>query len=89
MGTQLTNKQYSALQYGLKYGIATHPKDCDLIASAESIWEQVNSRGWLKDGFNTAERAKNNVFNVHDFDNQRIRADSKKIQSIKDLLLGP
>ena len=88
--TQLTNEQYSALQYGLKYCIATQPKDSDLIASAESIWEQINSHGWLKDGFNTAERAKNSlrafVFNVLDLDNRRIRADSKKIQAIKDLL---
>jgi hypothetical protein len=39
--TQLTNDQYSALQYGLKYGIASQPKDSDLIASAESIWEKL------------------------------------------------
>ena len=56
--TQLTNDQYSALQYGLKYGIASQPKDSDLIASAESIWEQINKNGWLKNGFTTVERAK-------------------------------
>ena len=59
--TQLINEQHSALQFGLKYGIATKPKDSDLIASAESIWEQIQSHGWLKDGFNTAERAKNSL----------------------------
>jgi len=88
--TQLTNEQYSALQYGLKYGIATKPKDSDLIASAESIWEQIESHGWLKNGFNTAERAKNSlrafVFNVLGFDNRRIRTDNKKNQQITELL---
>ena len=59
--TQLTNAQYSALQYGLKHGITTKPKDSDLIAPAESIWEQIESHSWLQNGFNTAERAKNSL----------------------------
>ena len=74
----------------MKYGIATQPKDSDLIASAESVWEQINSHGWLKNSFFKVERAKNTirafVFNILDFDNARVRTDNKKIQSIKDLL---
>jgi hypothetical protein len=87
--TQLTNDQYSALQYGLKYGIALQPKDSDRIASAESIWEQINKNGWLKNGFTTVERTKNSlhafVFNV--LDNPRIRTDNRKIKCIKDILV--
>ena len=87
---QLTNEQYSALQYGLKYGIASQPKDPDLIASAESTWEQINAHGWLKNSFTTVERAKNSirafVFNVLDFDNPRIRNDNKKVRCIQELL---
>ena len=87
--TKLTNEQCCALQYGLKYDIATHLKDSDLIASAESVWEQINSHGWLKNSFFKVERAKNSLrafeFNIIDFDNSRLRTD-KKIQSIKDLL---
>ena len=59
--TKLTNEQYCALQYGLKYGIATQPKDSDFIASAESVWEQINSHGWLKNSFFKVERAKNTL----------------------------
>ena len=40
-GVELTNEQYSALQFGLKHGIATRPRESDLIASAESVWEQL------------------------------------------------
>ena len=40
-GMTLSEDQYGALQYGLKYGIATNPKESDLIASAESFWEQL------------------------------------------------
>ena len=61
-----------------------------LIASAESVWEQINSHDWLKNSFFKVERAKNTirafVFNILDFDNARIRTDNKKIQSIKHLL---
>jgi hypothetical protein len=75
----------------LKYGIASQTKDSDLIASAESIWEQINKNGWQKDRFTTVEQAKNSlrafVFNVLDFDNPRIRTDNRKIQCIKDILV--
>ena len=88
--TKLTNEQYCALQYDLKYGIATQPKDSDLIASAENVLEQISSPGWLNNSFFKVERAKNTisafVFNILDFDNARVRTDNKKIQSIKDLL---
>ena len=36
-GVELTNEQYSALQFGLKHGIAIRPRESDLIASAESV----------------------------------------------------
>jgi hypothetical protein len=75
----------------LKYGIASQPKDSYLIESAESIWEQINKNGWLKNGFTTVERAKHSlrafVFNVLDFDNPRIRTDNRKIKCIKNILV--
>ena len=81
--------QYSALQFGLKHGIATRPRESDLIASAESVWEQLTRNNLLRNNFLSIERARNALraftFNILDFDDKRVALDTKKIKIIKDL----
>ena len=88
-GVELTNEQYSALQFGLKHGIATRPRESDLIASAESVWEQLTRNNLLKNNFLSIERARNALraftFNILDFDDKRVALDNKQIKIIKDL----
>ena len=86
---ELSNEQYSALQFGLKHGIATSPRESDLFASAESVWEQLTRNNLLRNNFHSIERAKNTIraltFNILDFDHKRISLDNKRIKIIKDL----
>ena len=88
-GVELTNEQYSALQFGLKHGIATRPRESDLIASAESVWEQLTRNNLLKSNFLSIERARNALraftFNILDFDDKRVAQDNKRIKIIKHL----
>ena len=88
-GKVLSDEQYNALQYGLKYGISTRPKDNDMIASAESFWEQLERNDLLCKDFNKIQRAKNMlrglVFNFINFNDRRILADHKRIQVVQDL----
>ena len=83
------NEQYSALQFGLKHGIAIRPRESDLIASAESVWEQLTRNNLLKNNFLSIERARNALraftFNILDFDYKRVALDKKQIKIIKDL----
>ena len=37
----LTNDKYETLQYGLKRGIASKPKDNEIFAIAEDIYDQI------------------------------------------------
>jgi hypothetical protein len=34
-------KKYSVLRFGLKHGLATRPKESDIIAATESIWDEL------------------------------------------------
>ena len=34
----LSNDEYQVLHYGLNHGLATHKKETDILANAESIW---------------------------------------------------
>ena len=88
-GTLLNEEQYNALQFGLKYGVATLPKENDLIASAESFWEQLERNNLLSGDFNKIQRAKNClrglVFNFLNFQDRRIQTDNKRIKIVKEL----
>ena len=37
----LTAGEYDILQYGLKHGLATRPKENDILGYAEDIWEKI------------------------------------------------
>ena len=86
---ELTKDQYSALQFGLKHGIAIAPRESDLFASAESMWEQLTRNNLLKNNFHSIERAKNAInaltFTILDFDHKCISKDYKHIKIIKKL----
>lgn len=88
-GQEITNEQYSGLQYGLKFGVASSPREADVVASAESIWEQLIRNNCLKSGFRILARAKitfrSCAFNNLNFDDKRIIVDSTRVQTIKEL----
>ena len=77
------------LRFGLKHGLASRPKESDIIASAESIWIQLERNNLLPDGFIKQQKIKNfiraSACNFLDFDDKRLTQDSKHIKILKDL----
>ena len=61
----------------------------DMIASAESLWEQLEKNDLLCKDYNKIQRAKNIlrglVFNFLNFQDKRIHIDNKRIKIVKDL----
>ena len=51
----ITREEESILQFGLKYGLATRPKESDIIATAELIWDQLDQEKLLPDGHGKQE----------------------------------
>ena len=40
----LENEEYETLQYGLKHGIANRAKDEEILAAAEALWDQIETK---------------------------------------------
>ena len=64
-------------------------KESDILASSESVWDQISRNNICKESQYHAERAKNSVqvlaFNLTDFDNNQVYKDKKKLEIIKNL----
>ena len=72
----LSNEECQILSYGLNHGIATNLTESDIIASAESVWDQIIRNNICKESHYHDERAKNSLqalaFNLIDFDNNQV-----------------
>ena len=38
----LSNEEYQVLRYRLNHGLVTYQKQNDILASVESVWDQIN-----------------------------------------------
>ena len=85
----LSNEECQILRCGLNHRIATNLKESDRLASAESVWDQINRNNICKKSQNHVERAKNSfralAFNLIDFDNNQIYNKKRKQKIIKNL----
>ena len=85
----LTNDEYETLQYGLKHGIAIKPKDNEISAIAEDIYDQIDKKGLCKENQISIQRLKNSLqaftFNILDVDDKKVYSDFKKLKVIKNL----
>ena len=68
----LSNDEYQVLRYGVNHGLASHQKETDILANAESIWDQIKKNNVCKESNNHVERAKNPLpamaFSLIDFE---------------------
>jgi hypothetical protein len=80
-GDTITKEEESILRFGLKHGLATRPKESDIIATTESIWEQLDREKLLLDGYIKQQRVKHSIkalaCNFLDFDDKRLHNDHK------------
>ena len=85
----LSNEEWQILRYGLNHVIATNLKESDMLASAESVRDQISRNNICKESHYHVERAKNSLqalaFNLIDFDNNQVYKDKKKLEIIKNL----
>ena len=89
MTRNLSNDKYLVLCYELNRGLATHQKETNILANAESIWDQMNKNNVSKKSNNHVERTKNSrramVFSLVDLENKQIFKNKKKLDIIKNL----
>ena len=85
----LSNEECQVLRYGLNHGITTILKESDILASAESVWDQMPRNNICKESHYHIERAKNSLqasaFNLIGFGNNQVYKDKRKLEIIKNL----
>ena len=85
----LTNEEESTLKYGLKHGIAKRPNEDDILASAEAVWHQIQTKGLCRDGSFFQRQAKNQLramaFNLINIEEKQFFRDKKMLDVIRDL----
>ena len=83
----LTEEEFEALRYGLKFGFATLPCESNILAYTEDIWEQISKSEICNVGKYNEARIKNSLrclaFNIINIDEKRIFKDQKKIKLLK------
>ncbi len=88
-GDQLTNEEETILRFGLKHNLATRPNETEVIANAESIWDQLKRQNLLPDSFIKQQKIKNAIkplaCNLLDFDDRQLTNDNKRIKILKNL----
>ena len=85
----LTHEEESILRFGLKHNLATRPNESQIIATAESIWEQLQRQNALPHSFIKQQKIKNSIqalaCNFLNFDDKRLSVDNKRIKLLKHL----
>ena len=83
-GLTLTVEETEVLMFGLKHGLATRPKETEIVVIVESIWEQLERLDAIKDNYMSKERAKmalcSFAYNYLDLDIKQYGLDSKRIK---------
>ena len=88
-GLTLTAEETEVLMLGLKHGLAIRPKETEIIAIVESIWDQLECSDAIKDNYMSKERAKmalrSFAYNYLDLDIKQYGLDSKRIKVLRKL----
>ena len=88
-GDTLTPEEERVLSFGLKHGLATRLNESDVVASAESIWDQLQRKNLLPDGYMKQQKIKNSIkalaCNFLDFEDRKMSEDSRHIKILKTL----
>ena len=86
---ELRNDEYETLRYRLRHGIAKQYDQNEILASAEAVWNQIESKNLCKDGEYFQRRAKNYLramaFNLINIEERQISKDKRKINIIRNL----
>ncbi len=88
-GDTLTPEEERVLKFGLNHGLATRLTESDVVASAESIWDQLQRNDLLPDGYLKRQKIKNSIkalaCNFLDFEDRKMSEDAKHIKILKNL----
>lgn len=85
----LTQDEISVLELGLKHGILLRPKEPEMIAIVENIWEQIDKHNIIKNDNISKARAqtalKSFTYNCLDLDVKQFISDNKMVKVLRNI----
>ena len=85
----LTSHEISVLEHGLKHGVLLRPKEPEIIAIVENVWEQIEEHNILKDDHISKVRAQTALklftYNSLDLDIKQCFSDNKMIKVLRNI----
>ena len=87
--TDLTDEEVSILNFGLKHDLLLRPKEPEMIAVMEDVWNQISRQDILKDSHISKSRVQTALrafaYNYLDIESRDYQLDQKKIRVICNL----
>ena len=87
--TYLTDEEVSILNFGLKHGLLLLPKEPEMIAAMEDVWNQISRQDILKDNHISKSRVQTALraftYNYLDIESRDYQLDPKKFRVIRNL----
>ena len=53
---ELTDDEVEVLNFGLKNGVLSRPKESEMVATMEYVWEEIDKNNILKENHSTKQR---------------------------------
>ena len=89
MNTDLTDEEVSILNFGLKHGLLLRPKENEMIAVMENVWNKISRQDILKDNHISKSRVQAALgaftYNYLDIESRDYQLDQKKIRVLRNL----
>ena len=87
--TDLTDEEVSILNFGLKHGLLLRPKENEMIAVIEGVWNHISRQDILKDNHISKSRVQTALrtftYNYLDIESRDYQLDQKKIRVLRNL----
>ena len=86
---KLTEDEIEVLNFGLKHGVLTRPKESEMVATMEYVWEQIDNHNILKENHMTKHRVQTALraftYNYLDLESKDYYLDRKRVNIIKNI----
>ena len=87
---ELTENEVEVLRLGLKHGLILQPKETEMFAVIEDLWDQIEQQKVLKGNSFFSKHTAQTVlkaftYNYLEVDNKQIKMDKKRIQLLKEM----
>ena len=85
---ELTDDEVEVLNFGLKHGVLSRPKESEMVATMEYVWVEIDNNNILKENHTTKERVQTVLraftYNYLDLETKDYHLDRKRMNIIQN-----